>query len=65
MTMFDLDILTRLDSGLDRIAPRREGVAPAAACPRLACAPIEEVVRCPEMLARGVCPAAHRDEVPA
>ncbi|MBK5927934.1 hypothetical protein [Rhodobaculum claviforme] len=63
--MFDLDILTRLDSGLDRIAPRQAGIAPTAGCPRMARASIEEVVRCPEMLARGICPAAHRDEVPA
>ncbi|MGY6632967.1 MAG: hypothetical protein ACXIU8_04410 [Alkalilacustris sp.] len=61
--MFDLDILTRLDAGLDRIAPR--GGVTSSTCPRMARAPIEDVVRCPEMLARGVCPAAHREEVPA
>ena len=63
--MFDLDILTRLDAGLDRIAPRSDAHASTVPCPRMARAPIEAVVRCPEMLARGVCPAAHRDEVPA
>ena len=57
--MFDLDRLSRLDAGLARIAPRQGGVNPSAPCPRLARAPVEEIVRCPEMLARGVCPMAH------
>ena len=65
MTMFDLDRLSRLDAGLDRIAPRQRAAEPKLACPRLATAPIEEIVRCPELLARGICPAAHREGVPA
>jgi hypothetical protein len=66
MTMFDLDLLDRLDTGLARIAPADARSEPRV-CTRLAAAPVEEVVRCPELLARGVCPMAHgpREEVPA
>jgi hypothetical protein len=62
--MFDLDLLDRLDAGLARIAPTAAQAEPKV-CPRFAKAPVEEVVRCPELLIRGVCPAAHREEVPA
>ena len=64
--MFDLGLLERLDAGLARIAPT-EAQAEVKACTRFAAAPIEEVVRCPELLTRGVCPMAHgaREEVPA
>jgi hypothetical protein len=63
--MFDLDLLDRLDSGLSRIAPNAAAIAPRV-CTRFATAPVEDVVRCPELLARGVCPMAHeREEVPA
>ena len=68
MTMFDLDLLDRLDTGLSRVAPT-DAQAEVRACTRFAAAPVEEVVRCPELLTRGVCPmahsAAHREEVPA
>ena len=69
MTMFDLDLLDRLDAGLSRIAPTAAQTG-ARVCTRFAKAPVEEVVRCPELLARGVCPMAHapapgREEVPA
>jgi hypothetical protein len=63
--MFDLDLLDRLDAGLARIAPTAARTEPKV-CTRLASAPVEEVVRCPELLSRGVCPVAHaREEVPA
>ena len=67
--MFDLDLLDRLDAGLARIAPTAAQTGPKV-CTRFAAAPIEEVVRCPELLTRGVCPMAHsaapaREEVPA
>ena len=64
--MFDLDLLDRLDAGLARIAPTAAQAEPRV-CTRFASAPIEEVVRCPELLTRGVCPMAHgtREEVPA
>jgi hypothetical protein len=64
--MFDLDLLDRLDTGLARIAPKAAQTG-TKVCTRYATAPIEEVVRCPELLARGVCPMAHapREEVPA
>ena len=66
MTMFDLDLLDRLDTGLARVAPT-DAQAEVKVCRRYAAAPVEEVVRCPEMLARGVCPMAHglREEEPA
>ncbi len=63
--MFDLDLLDRLDSGLSRVAPTA-AQAEVTVCSRYVAAPVEEVVRCPELLARGVCPMAHeRREVPA
>jgi hypothetical protein len=63
--MFDLDLLDRLDTGLAEIAPTA-GRAAVTVCTRFSNAPVEDVVRCPEMLARGVCPAAHGpDRVPA
>lgn len=64
--MFDLDLLDRLDTGLAEVAPTAAR-AEVKVCTRYAAAPIEEVVRCPEMLTRGVCPMAHgaREGVPA
>ena len=65
--MFDLDLLDRLDTGLARVAPT-DAQAEVKVCTRFAAAPVEDVVRCPELLTRGVCPMAHthpREEVPA